>query len=591
MRKALLTTGTAVTAAVVLAGCSAGGFDSVQLTNEPGTGDVPEVEFETPVKVEENQAKVLQDGDGEDVEAGDGLMIQVSLYRGSDMEQMGESYTQGAGQALVLDDTLEERLPELYEALEGMKVGGVVAYSAPSTSGAAGQEGQEGQESPGGDDSTAVEVYHIVDEFPGEIEGEMQDSPEGMPEVTENDEGVPQIGEIEGDAPEGVASDYLIEGDGEEVQEGDAVVVDYVGVRREDGEVFDSTWETGTPAAVPLDSTIPGWSEALVGKKAGSRVIMSIPAEQAFGTEEELGAESGYPTGDLVVVMDLLDRAEMPEPEPLPEPSASEVNQGDGEEVDEGDTLLVKTAPVADGEPQGEQLQVMRLDDELKGEDQFTYDQLAGSRVGTSLDLTQTVDMGDGQPQEMTTRFTVEEIVPEGPEGEMQPSPSGLPAVTEGEDGTPQIATPQGEAPDEVVTETLIEGDGEEVQSGDSVVVDYTGVRWADGEVFDSSYERGAPTVFPLDQVIEGWSEGLEGQRVGSRVLISVPADKAYGTEEEIAEQGGQEGTPAGDLLFAVDILSSAETPAQPEPEMPQAPAPEGPAAPAPAPAPDSAEG
>lgn len=582
MRKALLTTGTAVTAALVLAGCSTTGFDSVSLTNEPGTEDVPEVEFETPVKVEENQTKVLQEGDGEDVDAGDGLMIQVSLYRGSDMEQLGESYTQGAGQALVLDDTLEERLPELYEALEGMKVGGVLAYSAAGTSGSSGQEG---------DDSTAVEVYHIVDGFPSEIDGEMQDSPEGLPEVTENDEGVPQIGEIEGDAPEGVVSDYLIEGDGEEVQEGDAVVVDYVGVRREDGEVFDSTWETGTPAAVPLDTTIPGWSEGLVGKKAGSRIIMSIPAEQGFGTEEELGADSGYPTGDLVVVMDLLDRAEMPEPEPLPEPSASTVNEGDGEEVDDGDTLLVKTAPVADGEPQGEQLQVMRLDDELREEDRFTYDQLTDARVGTSLDLTQSVDAGGGQPQEMTTRFTVEEIVPENPEGEMQPSPSGLPAVTEDEDGTPQITAPQGEAPDEVVTETLIEGDGDEVQAGESVVVDYTGVRWADGEVFDSSYERGAPTVFPLDQVIEGWSEGLEGQRVGSRVLISVPAEKAYGTEEEIAEQGGQEGTPAGDLLFAVDILSSAETPAQPEPQMPQAPAPEDPGAPAQTPAPDSAEG
>lgn len=561
VRKPLLVTGTAMSAALLLVGCSGGGgLRSVEITDEDrDPGQSPSVDFETPVKVEGNETKVLEEGDGADVDPGDTLMVQMSIYSGSDKSPLGESYSQGAGQVLSFDDDLKERVPELYEAMDGMKVGGVVAYSSDAT---AGQSGQED------DDSTAVEVYEIIDEIPSGVEGEMKDSPEGLPAVTENDEGVPEIAKPEGDAPDEVRSEYLIEGDGEEVAEGDTVVADYVGVRWEDGEAFDSSYENGSPAALPLDTMIPGWAEGLEGKKAGSRVIMSVPAEKAYGTAEELGEDSGYPTGDLVFVVDILSTYDTPEPEPLPEPTASVVNEGDGDEVEDGDTLLVRTAPVSDGEPQQEQDQVMRVDDDLAEKDQFVHDQLADARVGTSVDITSSTDDGTGQVQETTVRYTVQEILPGSPEGEMAPSPEGLPQVFEGEDGTPLFQTPQGEAPDEVVAQPLIEGDGDEVQAGDTVAVDYVGVRWEDGEVFDSSYERGVPTAFPLDAVIPGWSEGLEGQKVGSRVLISVPADKAYGTQEEVDAEGS--GSPAGALLFVVDILGATDAPEQADSALPE---------------------
>ncbi|MCT1602734.1 FKBP-type peptidyl-prolyl cis-trans isomerase [Kocuria sp. p3-SID1433] len=552
MRKPLLVTGTAMSAALLLVGCSGGGgLRSVEISDDERTaGEAPSIDFETPIKVEGNETKVLEEGDGEEIDPGDTLMVQMSIYGGGDKSELGESYSQRAGQVLSFDDDLKERVPELYEAMEGMKVGGVVAYSSDAT---AGQSGTEG------DDSTAVEVYEIVDEIPSGIDGEMKDSPDGLPTVTEDDNGDPTIAAPEGEAPEEVTSEYLIEGDGEEVGEGDTVVADYVGVRWDDGEVFDSSYESGSPAALPLDTMIPGWAEALEGKKTGSRVIMSIPAEKAYGTAEELGEDSEYPAGDLVFVVDLLASYDTPEPEPLPDPTADVVNEGDGEEVEDGDTLLVRTGPVADGEPQQEQDQVMRVDDDLAESDQFVHDQLAQARVGTSVDITSSTDDGTGQVQETTVRYTVQEILPETPDGEMAASTDGLPQVTEGEDGTPQIETPSGDAPDEVVTQTLIAGDGAEVQADDTVAVDYVGVRWEDGEVFDSSYERGVPTAFPLSAVISGWSEGLEGQKVGSRVLISIPADKAYGTQEEVEAEGS--GSPAGDLLFVVDILGAAESP------------------------------
>lgn len=556
MRKPLLVTGTAMSAALLLVGCSGGGgLRSVEMTDEDrAAGEAPSIDYETPIKVEGNETKVLDEGDGEDIDPGDTLMVQMSIYSGGDKSELGESYSQRAGQVLTFDDDLKERVPELYEAMEGMKVGGVVAYSSDAT---AGQSGTEG------DDSTAVEVYEIIDEVPSGIDGEMKESPDELPAVTEGEDGAPQIAKPEGKAPAEVTSEYLIEGDGEEIGEGDTVVADYVGVRWEDGEVFDSSYESGSPAALPLDTMIPGWAEALEGKKVGSRVIMSIPAEKAYGTAEELGEDSEYPAGDLVFVVDLLASYDTPEPEPLPDPTASVVNEGDGTEVEDGDTLLVRTSPVADGEPQQEQDQVMRIDDDLAESDQFLHDQLADARVGTSVDIASSADDGTGQVQETTVRYTVQEILPDSPEGEMAASTDGLPQVSEGESGTPQIEKPSGEAPDDVVTQTLIAGDGAEVKAEDTVAVDYVGVRWEDGEVFDSSYERGVPTAFPLSAVIPGWSEGLEGQKVGSRVLISVPADKAYGTQEEVDADGS--GSPAGDLLFVVDILGATESAEQPE--------------------------
>lgn len=552
MRKALLRTGTAIGAALLLTACSPGGFNSVELSNDPSAGDVPEITFETPVEVEENQTKVLREGDGAEIQDGSVLLAQAVIYRGSDGEEVGESYSSGAGQILKVDSDLKERLPELYDALTQMKVGGILAYSSPAT---AGQSGQEG------DNSTSVEVYEIVQEIPTQIEGEMSDSPDGLPEVTENDDRVPEFGEIDGDAPDEMVSDYLIEGDGDAVEAGQTAVVNYVGARWEDGETFDSSWEAGAPAALPLDNAIAGWSEGLEGKKVGSRVILSVPADKAYGTTEELGEDSGYPTGDLLFVVDILAAVDTPEPEPLPDPTASVVNEGDGDQIDEGDTLLVTRATVTNGEPGDATPSVMSLDETLKDEDPFTYDQLKDAKVGTSVDITTSSRAGAGQISESTTRYTVREIIPTEVDGLMEPTPEGLPMVTQTDGGDPEIAQPERDAPDDLVSEYLIEGDGPEVEDGQTVAVNYVGVRWEDGEVFDSSYERGTPTAFPLDGVIDGWSEGLKGKNVGSRVIISIPADKAYGTQEEI-EESGNTTAPAGDLLFVVDILGATDTPA-----------------------------
>jgi peptidylprolyl isomerase len=132
--------------------------------------------------------------------------------------------------------------------------------------------------------------------------------------------------------------------------------------------------------------------------------------------------------------------------------------------------------------------------------------------------------------------------------------------VTDGNDaggGDPSASgKPIVEVPDELPTELqitdLVEGSGRAAEPGDTVIVDYVGVRTADGAEFDNSYDRGVPFDVVLGQgrVIPGWDQGLVGARTGGRRQLDIPADLAYGD----SPPGGSV-IQAGDALtFVIDI-------------------------------------
>jgi peptidylprolyl isomerase len=100
--------------------------------------------------------------------------------------------------------------------------------------------------------------------------------------------------------------------------------------------------------------------------------------------------------------------------------------------------------------------------------------------------------------------------------------------------------------------ETLIKGNGPEIQSGQNLEVNYVGVTYADGKEFDSSWKTGQPFKFLFGQgkVIAGWDQGLVGVTVGSRVQLDIPAAQAYGDNPT-------GGAPAGDLRFVIDVLNA----------------------------------
>jgi len=80
-----------------------------------------------------------------------------------------------------------------------------------------------------------------------------------------------------------------------------------------------------------------------------------------------------------------------------------------------------------------------------------------------------------------------------------------------------------------------------------TVKVHYIG-KTKDGEVFDNSYEKGEPIEFALDEVITGWTEGLQLMTKGEKRRFWVPARLAYG-------KNPRPGQPAGELTFDIELL------------------------------------
>jgi peptidylprolyl isomerase len=118
---------------------------------------------------------------------------------------------------------------------------------------------------------------------------------------------------------------------------------------------------------------------------------------------------------------------------------------------------------------------------------------------------------------------------------------TGVPAITVATDAQP--ATELGIA-------DVQEGSGAAVKAGDTLTVNYCGVGLGSKTLFDSSWARGTPASFGLDQVIPGWQQGMPGMKVGGTRLLVIPGALAYG-------QSPPQGIlPDETLVFVVELQS-----------------------------------
>ncbi len=129
--------------------------------------------------------------------------------------------------------------------------------------------------------------------------------------------------------------------------------------------------------------------------------------------------------------------------------------------------------------------------------------------------------------------------------------PAGAPAPAQPD----TVSAAAAREPGAVVTDSglvfrsLKEGSGASPKPTDTVRVHYRGT-FPDGREFDSSYQRGAPSEFPLNRVIKCWTEGLQRIKVGGKARLTCPPAIAYG------ERGaGSAIPPNATLLFEVELL------------------------------------
>ena len=158
---------------------------------------------------------------------------------------------------------------------------------------------------------TAVIVFDVMNVYPRAASGMPQFGQDGMPAVTSAPDGRPGIAVPNTAPPTDLRISTLIKGDGDVVAEGQTVVAHYLGVIW-GGAVFDSTWDSNTPADLVAQSfidnagvgVVPGFAAALVGQTVGSRVIVSIPPSEGY---PEGQAPTSIPANStMIFVIDIL---------------------------------------------------------------------------------------------------------------------------------------------------------------------------------------------------------------------------------------------------------------------------------------------
>lgn len=165
-------------------------------------------------------------------------------------------------------------------------------------------------------------------------------------------------------------------------------------------------------------------------------------------------------------------------------------------------------------------------------------------------------DVMAGNPSRLTDaekRSTVEQVQKEGQEKQI--AAHAEQSAKNQAEGTAYLA--ENSKKEGVITtdsglqyKSLIVGDGAKPGKSDRVKVHYRGTL-IDGTVFDSSYDRGEPIVFPVTGVIAGWVEGLQLMQIGSKFELTIPSNLAYG-----ANGSGPVIGPDATLIFEVELLA-----------------------------------
>ncbi|WP_262000769.1 FKBP-type peptidyl-prolyl cis-trans isomerase, partial [Microbacterium sp. Mcb102] len=274
-------------------------------------------------------------------------------------------------------------------------------------------------------------------------------------------------------------------------------------------------------------STVAAATLLLAGCSGSSAPSSSGTPSPTASSECLLDAQPGETSDAVVVEGKGLDaKVTVPADAPFADVERTIISEGDGDEVVANDLVGVKfqivdaaTGEVVDSSARSE-----------GGEASVLLDQNSASLFIAALECqplgTQVVlalpgkVFGEGGTAKVVYAEAVEQLPEVATGKDVDPTP-GMPTVKLDDNGKPSVKIPDGDAPTETKVAVLKQGDGATVGSGDLVVVQYLGVKWSDGKEFDSSWSRdAAPTQFQTTGVVAGFQKALEGQKVGSQVVV-----------------------------------------------------------------------
>lgn len=333
--------------------------------------------------------------------------------------------------------------------------------------------------------------------------------------------------------------------EGAAIAESDWVKIHYTGWTT-DGEMFDSSLVEGEPAIFPIDQLIPGMSQALQLGHIGESIRAWVPEALAYK------GVKGAPQGMLVFDFDILEKVtpETPSFEPVSDAvplhdglSYVIAKRGHGEaEICEDNIIsidftgwhvesgMIFHSSVQNGEPL-----IGQVKDLFPGFREVLVHAHEGDRLTIWVPQALGVDpRGARLKGGLVFNVDVHEV---------RPAPKGIPAPDD-------VAAPPADASftaSGLASKVVVAGKGDRHPNATSRVrVHYTG--WTtDGKMFDSSVMRGSPIDFGLNQVIAGWTEGVQLMVEGEKRRLWIPENLAY---------RGMPGAPAGMLVFDVELIA-----------------------------------
>ena len=322
MRRFLALIAIPLLACVVLAGCgsskptasasssassspSAGANTSVTATGS--FGQLPKVSIPNAQAGSKLTVRTLIQGTGATYTKSDALAANFVLYFWSGTSSSQKASTFGASPTLIPSATL----PGLETALVGQKVGSRILAVIPPALG----YGTSGNSQLGVPAATTlvfvIDLLKAYSNTAGVTGKQVSNGGGTMPTVTAKAGSAPTLTFSSSSPPSGLVTTTLVKGSGPKVVKGEYVIAQYVGyIWRSHKKPFGSSWTSGSPFGFVIgaspEQVIPGWDKGLVGQTVGSRVMLSIPSADGYGSAGQ--SQAGITGKDtLVFVVDILD--------------------------------------------------------------------------------------------------------------------------------------------------------------------------------------------------------------------------------------------------------------------------------------------
>ena len=313
MRRLLALGAIPLLACVAVAGCGSSKSSSApssssnaSVTATGSFGQAPTVTIPKAKAASQLMIKTLVQGTGATMTKTDAVAANYVIYTWNGTTSSRQGSTFGGVPVLIPGKTL----PGLETALVGKKTGSRILAVIPPAQGF----GSSGNPQAGVTGTTTlvfvIDLLKVYSGTAGATGAQVSNGGGNLPTVAAKSGTAPTVTFASSSPPGALVTKTLVKGSGPKIDKGQFIVAQYTGYIWRTKKVFSSSWSSGSPFGFVIGATpeqvIPGWDKGLVGQTVGSRVMLSIPPAQGYGSSG--ASQAGIKGNDtLLFVVDIID--------------------------------------------------------------------------------------------------------------------------------------------------------------------------------------------------------------------------------------------------------------------------------------------